>query len=418
MAHKPSKKKVKKPQVITQVKKQTQTNNIMADSSLTPSPSDSIPPSLFKVPSQELNFKWSDMPFFVQDYYNYLLGIVVRWDTKLMPDSKFKYYNKHLCLALTGYNYDGERNSYCKEIRSVNNASNSGCAPIFSFERKPFDVPKYDTNFKLDSLGMGSVIWLYYYEKMGIFKILGALMDDYNYKGKYTFKIRKDYSALLEHISSLYRMGIASNMRDRVCLYEKSLGLSIDNDFGMNVTRNEGFMKTFDGILKQALEHYSYRRLDNAIGSATGAARSSVATLTSIKDSLENLQNQFGAYYYGRNTTNTFLGIATVYATLCLINLVKSEIGIPNQYEKPEEMIPAAYDILVMNKPAINTDINRFITYDNCATYGYRLLTDFELINIDSFTPGSIQTDPLNLWMNDIEPLVEGYKKAVDSIKD
>jgi hypothetical protein len=399
MAHKPSKK-----QSIN-----TKKNQNMATSNLKP---------LFVLPNELDRFKWSDTPFFVRDYYNYLLGNVVRRDAQLIADPKTKYYNKNLCLALTSYKYGDERISYCQDLNKSENPSLETCAPIFQFERKPFSVTGYDTNLSMNNLGMGAVIWLYYYEKMGIFKILGALMDDYNYKGKYTLQIRKEYSTLLEHTSTLYRMGIASNMRDRVCLYEKSLGLSVDNDFGMNVTRNEGFMKTFDGILKQALEHYSYRRLDNAIGSATGAARSSVATLTTIKDSLENLRNQFSSYYYGRNTTNTFLGIATVYATLCLIKLVKSEIGIPNQYVKPEEFIPAAYDILVMNKPAMNTDVNRFITYDNCATYGYRLLTDFELIDTDSFNPGSIETDPLNLWMNNIEPLVEGYKKAVDSIKD
>ncbi|MBK8356443.1 MAG: hypothetical protein IPL13_14045 [Saprospiraceae bacterium] len=267
---------------------------------------------------------------------------------------------------------------------------------------------------------MGSVIWLYYYEKMGIFKILGALLDDYNYKGKYTIKIKKDYAVLLEHVSTMYRMGISSNLRDRVTLYEKSLGLSIDNNYGMATTRNESFMKTFDGILKQALEHYAYRRLDNAINLASNPhpTRSSVATLTTIKDSLENLKSQFQPFYYGRNTINTFLGIATVYATICLIRLLKGEIGISPQFDKPQDFIPAAYDILVMGKPAVNTDNNRFIIYDNCASYGYRLLTDFELVDTSLFNPSSIIDDPLNLWINNIEPWVEGYKKAVGSIKD
>jgi hypothetical protein len=369
-------------------------------------------------PKSQNEFKWSDMPFFIRDYYNYMLGIVFRRDNAFMKNSDFKYYNSHACLALHSFSYKADTDNYCAGLEKLDNPYSGNCSPLFQYNRLKFEVKNVDTDYDLSTLGMGSVIWLYYYEKMGIFKILGALLDDYNYKGKYTMKTREPYAVLMEHISTLYRMGIASSMRDRVCLYEKTLGLSIENNFGMTTTQNEGFMKTFDGILKQALEHYAYRRLDNAIGAATAAARSSVATLNTIKDSLENLKTQFTPFYYGRNAINTFLGIATVYATICLLRLLKSDIGIPNQYEKPQEFIPAAYDILVMNKPAVNTDSNRFIVYDNCASYGYRLLTDFELINIDLLIPSPTADNPINLWMNDIEPLVEGYKKAVGSVKE
>lgn len=380
--------------------------------------------SLFKI-HETSQFKWSDMPFFLIDYYNYMLGIVHSKDKDQFKDSNFKFYNPNLCLAFNGYSNDDKEmnnNTYCQELKEENNLNNSPCYPQLNYNRiRPFDNKIISTKLQLtNQLGMGSVIWLYYYEKMGIFKILGALLDDYNYKGKYTIKIKKDYAVLLEHVSTMYRMGISSNLRDRVTLYEKSLGLSIDNNYGMATTRNESFMKTFDGILKQALEHYAYRRLDNAINLASNPhpTRSSVATLTTIKDSLENLKSQFQPFYYGRNTINTFLGIATVYATICLIRLLKGEIGIFPQFDKPQDFIPAAYDILVMGKPAVNTDNNRFIIYDNCASYGYRLLTDFELVDTSLFNPSSIIDDPLNLWINNIEPWVEGYKKAVGSIKD
>jgi hypothetical protein len=376
------------------------------------------PPTTLFNTQQPTTFKWSDMPFFIRDYYNYMLGIVFSKDKEFMKKLDFKYYNSNLCLALDGFNYAEDRDSYCKELEKIDNPYAGACSPFFQYIRPTIDIKNIVSNYNLSQLGMGAVIWLYYYEKMGIFKILGALLDDYNYKGKYTIKIKEPYAVLMEHVSTLYRMGIASNLRDRVTLYEKTIGLSVDNSYGMVTTQNESFMKTFDGILKQALEHYSYRRLDNAIGSATGAARSSVATLTTIKDSLENLKSQFQPFYYGRNTINTFLGIATVYATICLVRLMKSDIGISTQYDKPQDFIPAAYDILVMNKPAVNTDNNRFITYDNCASYGYRLLTDFELVNTSLFNPSSNVDDPLNLWINNIEPLVEGYKKAVGSIKE
>jgi hypothetical protein len=386
----------------------------------TPSRSASYPTALFDI-QKPLQFKWSDMPFFIRDYYSYMMGIVFKNDKDLMKNTDFKFYNTKNCLAFDFFTYAEDKDSYCKDLEKFDNPyqSEGACSPSFQYVRDSINIPNVISDYKLSQLSMGSVIWLYYYEKMGIFKILGALLDDYNYKGKYTIKVKDSaYAVLMEHVSILYRMGIASNLRDRVTLQEKTTGLSIDNNYGMTTTQNEGFMKTFDGILKQALEHYAYRRLDNAIGAATGAARSSVATLTTIKDSLENLKNQFQPFYYGRNAINTFLGITTVYATICLVRLMKSDIGIPNQYEKPQEFLPAAYDILVMGKPAVNTDSNRFIIYDNCASYGYRLLTDFEFVNTSLFNPSSNVDDPLNLWINNIEPLVEGYKKAVGSIKD
>jgi hypothetical protein len=40
------------------------------------------------------------------------------------------------------------------------------------------------------------------------------------------------------------------------------------------------------------------------------------------------------------------------------------------------------------------------------------------LVNTSLFNPTSGVDDPLNVWINNIEPLVEGYQKAVASIKD
>jgi len=377
-------------------------------------------------PAPALKFEWRDMPFFIRDYYNYMLGIVFEKEKSAIADkTSFKYYNPANCLTLTEFTTGGKEVSYCADYlkASTQDHVDAACFPVFRYDRSsilikdPVTGKESDHKYAINCLGMGSVIWLYYYEKMGIFKILGALLDDYNYKGKYTIRIKDQYSVLMEHISMLYRMGVASNLRDRVTLCERSIGLTIENNYGMTTTQNESFMKTFDSIRNQALEHYAYRRLDNAIGSASGAARSSVATLTTIKDSLENLKSQFQPFYYGRNTINTFLGIATVYATLCLVRLLRGDIGISPQYDKPQDFIPAAYDILVLGKAAVNSDNNRFITYDNCASYGYRLLTDFELVNTSAFNPSSNLDDPLNLWINNIEPLVEGYKQAVASIK-
>jgi hypothetical protein len=153
------------------------------------------------------------------------------------------------------------------------------------------------------------------------------------------------------------------------------------------------------------------------VQAGTVQPRSSVATQTSIRDTINILQQHFEPLQYGRNLINTFLGIATVHATLCLVNMVKAELGIPAQYERPEEFIPAAYDILVANRSRMLNESNRFIIYDNCASYGYRLLTDIETITLGNVPPVATGSK-LDVWLNDIEGLVEGYRNAYSAVPE
>ena len=304
------------------------------------------------------------------------------------------------------------------------------CAPNFYYERK-LSLPEaplgIDFSFNTQGLTVGAVIWLYYYERMGIFKILGALMDDYNYRGKYTISGNRfdkngtanAYSILMDMICTLHRLGMSSNLRDRICTYQRVLGVSIPNNLGIESERNTGFMQTFNKLLDYMLEYYKTKQLAQAIQAQNGTTqpRSSVATQTSIRDTMNVLKQQFEPMQYGRNQINTFVGIATVHATLCLVNLLKTEIGIPDQYERPEEFIPAAYDILVNKRPVTLNESNRFIIHDNCASYGYRLLTDIETADLNQLT--TIATgSTLDTWLNDVEGLVEGYRNAYGALTE
>ena len=309
------------------------------------------------------------------------------------------------------------------------------CMPVFKYLRKqslskdPVDangLKLLDLSYTTYGLTVGALIWLYYYERMGIFKILGVLMDDYNYRGKYTISgSRKDskgfeiaYSTLMDTICTLYRAGISSNQRDRICTYQRVLGVSIENNLGIDSEKNAGFMQTFSKLIEYMLEYYKAKQLASAIN-ASNTSRSSVATQTSIGDTINLLQQQFEPLQYGRNQINTFLGIATVHATLCLVNLLRKEIGIPDQYDKPEEFIPAAYDILVTKSARSFTlsESNRFIVFDNCASYGYRLLTDIETLDLSVLSTAG-NGSKMDVWLDDVENLVEGYRNAYASVPE
>lgn len=302
---------------------------------------------------------------------------------------------------------------YQRKIQNYQNINNLGL-PVEDGEKISF------LKWQTESLTVGSVIWLYYYERMGIFKIQGVLMDDYNYKGKYTISGNRSagtaYSELMDMICTLHRMGISSNLRDRVCTYRRVLGVDIGNNMGIESERNEGLMENFKKLMDNMLEYYDAKRLAKAIQNSN-ASKSSVATQTSILDTIRLLKEQFEPFQYGRNQINTFLGIATVHATLCLVNMLRKEIGIPDQYNKPEEFIPAAYDILVAKEQITRNTTNRFIVYDNCASYGYRLLTDIEIANINEFNISDTNSN-LTIWLDDVEGIVEGYRSAYASIPE
>ncbi|HVE59163.1 MAG TPA: hypothetical protein VNB22_20235 [Pyrinomonadaceae bacterium] len=413
-------------------------------------------------------FKWEKIEtFFIRSQYNEMLNFVLEeYDRQYKPPATNKparpnFLNKNHCLTIAHCDYKAPTNKQAAEktggrpaekvetnqTDEASDLATSRCIyddpcwdymPIFIYERectlaadKKVTLPPatpgtpsnvLDFTFNTNSLSVGAVIWLYFYERMGIFKILGALLDDYNYRGKYTISGNRAnlYSRLMDKISTLHRIGISSNLRDRVCLYQRVLGVSIENKLGIESERNSGFMDTFNLLIDYMLEYYKAKQLAQAIqAQSTGnpQPRSSVATQTSIRDTINVLQQHFEPLQYGRNLTNTMIGIATVHATLCLVNMLKTEIGIPAQYEKPEEFIPAAYDILVTKRTHTLNQANRFIIYDNCASYGYCLLTDIEAIifdNLKAIATGS----SLDTWLNDIEGLVEGYRNAYRAVPE
>lgn len=177
-------------------------------------------------------------------------------------------------------------------------------------------------------------------------------------------------------------------------------------------------MRNFNKVIGLMIDFYRDKLLAQAIRDTnTNSIRSSVATQTAIRDTILVLQKNIEAFEYGRNRINTFLAIATVFATICLLRMLKDEIGVPRQFNEPHEFIPAAYDILVAKRPVTSSENNRFTIYDNCASYGFRLLTDIEFIEPTTLTTIAIGST-LDAWLNDIEGVVEGYNNAYKSTAD
>ena len=307
--------------------------------------------------------------------------------------------------------------------------------PHFNYHRHGFKQVEFSPDgklssslingYNLQSLSIGSLTWLYFYERMGIFKILGVLLDDYNYKGKYSLSSQvnrralknKRYIELMEHVSVLTRQGVASTFRDRISTYQRVLGVTLQNDLNVQSEQNTPFMKNFSKLISSMLEYYNAKRLSVAIQNNTTQVRSSVATQTSILNTLKVLNQNFEVMEYGRNMIHTFTGIATVYVTLCLIKQIRDVIGIPSEYDTPEEYVRSAYDILVLKKQGGASDTNRYTVFDSCASYSYRLLTDVQMANLGSFKLAD-QNASFDAWLSSVEEWVEGYNNSFKSIPD
>ena len=273
----------------------------------------------------------------------------------------------------------------------------------------------------LKRLFVGDLVWLFYFERLGIFQILGTILDAFATNGRLPISngsidlgLKDDIVAVvLEVMVRQMKMGLSSTVRDRAGAYRTALGWTSDTGRKLDLQTevNTGFTAQFHKFVFHALDFYKDKRLAVAIqGAAGGSARTSVATLITISDTLEVLKKRFEPFAYGRNYYNTLSGIVWAIAGMSVIRDLRATFGIPPAYESPDEYITAAYDLLVLKRPVTNGETNRYIVHRECAKNARDILLDLEVINHQdkrSNPPGELEN-----WLNQIEAKVEGYRTA------
>ncbi|HEX8069029.1 MAG TPA: hypothetical protein VF546_03695 [Pyrinomonadaceae bacterium] len=291
----------------------------------------------------------------------------------------------------------------CVTLNGNRNALNTSARPKTAIKR----------------LFIGDLVWLFYFERMGLFQILGAILDAYACNGRLPISngsielgLKDDIIALvLEVMVRQTKMGLSSTVRDRGCAYRTSLGWTSNAARRLNLDTqvNAGFSTLFHQFIYYASGFYKEKNLAVAIrGTAATVAPPSVATLITISDTLEVLKKRFELFQYGRNYYNTLSGIVWVVAALSVVRDLRTTLGIPPAFNDPHEFIPAAYDLLVLKRPASQGDTNRYIVHRDCARYARDILLDLEVINHRENEPGR----ELENWLTQIEGKVEGYRAA------
>ena len=276
---------------------------------------------------------------------------------------------------------------------------------------------------KVRRLFIGDLVWLFYFERLGIFQILGRILDDYAYVGAHPISngslrpgAEDDVTALvLEAMVRQTEAGGSSKVRDRQSAYRGALDWSSEAGRKLNLqTRpNQEFSRYFHQFIAKALEFYRDKRLAVAIRSnASPSAQPSTETLTSISVTLGELKKSFERFHYGRTYTNTLSGIVWTIAGIALIEKLREDLGIPRAYNSPHEFIPAAYNILVLQNKDAPLETSRYENHKICAEAGRDMLLDIELMDLaDPFF-----ADNLDTWLNLIEAKVEAYRTAYRSL--
>jgi hypothetical protein len=302
----------------------------------------------------------------------------------------------------------------------------SNCVTL-SGERHFYQDATNPATGSIRRLFLADLVWLFYFDRLGIFKILGAILDDFAIKGRFPISngsvnassgspIKDDVLAVvLESMVRQTKTGLSSTVRDRNISYRRSLGWILEEGRRANLdtVTNPAFTKLFHKFIFDATEFNNVKRLATAVqGLSSPVAKTSVATLTSIRDTLTLLKNAFDAFDYGRNYTNTLSGIVWAVAGMALVRELRTTLGIPPEYDKPYEFIPAAYDILVAGKAITPSETNRYTLHRECANAARDMLLDMEVINHEDTRVGG----ELEIWLSIIEDKVEGYRTAYRSL--
>jgi len=274
---------------------------------------------------------------------------------------------------------------------------------------------------KITRLFIGDAVWLFYFDRMGIHQILGALLDAYAYTGTLPISngaldagVKDDMVALvLEIMVREVKAGQSSGVRDRTAMERLALGWTTEygRKLSVNSQVNQSFNSLFHKFLYLALEYYRDRRLADAIQGVNFDApggRISEATVTALRETMVLLKKRFEPFYYGRNYNNTLSGIVWTIAGLSVLRELANTIGIPNTMRDLDEIVPAAYDLLVLKRPITSGETNRYIVHRDCGRYGRDILLDMEVLNLDLADDNASFKD----WIDLIESKVEGYRSA------
>lgn len=261
---------------------------------------------------------------------------------------------------------------------------------------------------RIDALFSADLVWVFFHERMGLFRMLGALLDDFVTRGQLLLP-NDDWSAyVLETLVRDTKMGIASRKGDRNSSYLRCLGWKLASEPMSEVKVNTAFNEQFHTLVRVALRFYKERQVTEVIGKAPTVYSPSAATVTAVRTAVVELRNAFEPFEYGRNYLHTLQAIATVIGGLALLRDLRKELGVPAGLSRPEQYVPLLFDRLFPSEAGASKQANRYTAHRDCAQAGRDILLDAHFLPDDEAT--------LRIWLGMMESTFELYRAGYRSI--
>lgn len=265
----------------------------------------------------------------------------------------------------------------------------------------------------LRRLLIADAVWMFYMERMGTFQILGALLDDYATQGRFPISSHTLPAYVMEEMIDAIKSGTSSTQNGRAIACRRAIGWTTQGwrERKLDSAVNSSFSQLLHKLIPSALSFYRDKRLAVAI-QGVNAGTPSMATITEIGEIIKLLKLAFAPFDYGHVYSNVLAGIIWTIATHALVDELRDDIGIPRDFTRPDQFIPAAYDMLVARQPIASNEVNRYTTHKTLADQGRRLVLDVQGLPADP--------SPQNLtdWLNEpaTEAMFEAYRAAYRSV--
>jgi len=288
----------------------------------------------------------------------------------------------------------------------------------------------------------GDLVWLFFMENIGIFKMLRYILRDYEFFGWYPISNNSLISVVMEVMIRETRKGLSSTLTDRYFVYSKGITVTphIMYDSGFmpyepyreytaklqgltevflptinaspvpfNVehpyTNSNDLCLVLGSLIKTVLSYYRDRKMTNAIQSQidhdTPVNLSSIVSIISI---IDNLKTKFMAFNFGRIYYNTLNAIIWLMAGLSLIWELRTSLGI--SYQDFYQFLSASYDI-VSEGASSSTGSNSiyFKLNHDCANAIRSILLDLEVLDLTNMS--EVET-----WLDLVENKFESFRAA------
>jgi hypothetical protein len=251
-------------------------------------------------------------------------------------------------------------------------------------------------------------VWLHVLDKMGLFDMLSVLLNDFARGGRYSIPGDEIYGLIMQVMINQINSGMSSRVKQRTAAYLRSIGLERqrnepDKSFEGMVLINRGFTKLLFRLLCLLLIFYRYRRVQDVIVGVVTHQPSSAA-YAEITKTIDLFKLAMQPFYYGSNYSDTLKGIVWAQAALYVLRATRDKYGVPMSSERFDQIIPAAYSILV--KTGQTTESNRWVLHKSAADN----TRDFIL------SVSALQTDKLDnvkMFVTQEEDRVEAIRHAI-----